>query len=68
MDQGRAPCLVVRINCDTMYKITNKNIIYGKGNLINCSVLNEKEFQMRGNICIVIADLLCCIADTNTTL
>ena len=51
-----------------MYKITNKNIMYGTGNLTNGGVLNEKEFQMGGNICIVMADLLCCIADTNTTL
>ena len=68
MDQGRAPCLAVRISCDTMYKVTNKIIMYGTGNLPNGGVLNEKEFQMGGNICIVMADLLCCIADTNTTL
>ena len=30
--------------------------------------LNGKEIQKRGNICIHIADSLCCTAETNTTL
>ena len=32
------------------------------------SDLNGKEIQERGDICICIADSLCCSAETNTTL
>ena len=33
-----------------------------------CGDLNGKEIQKRGDICIRIADSLCCTAETNTTL
>ena len=33
-----------------------------------CGDLTGKEIQKRGDISIHIADLLCCIAETNTTL
>ena len=33
-----------------------------------CGDLNGKEIQKRGDICIHIADSLCCTAETNTTL
>ena len=33
-----------------------------------CGDLNGKEIHKRGDICIRIADSLCCTAETNTTL
>ena len=33
-----------------------------------CGDLNGKEIPERGNICIPIADSLCCTVETNTTL
>ena len=41
-----------------------------KGTLCSvlCSNLNGKEIQKREDICIHIADALCCTAGTNTTL
>ena len=33
-----------------------------------CGNLNGKEVQKRGDICICIADSLCCTVETNTTL
>ena len=33
-----------------------------------CGDLNREEIQKRGDICIRIADSLCCTAETNTTL
>ena len=33
-----------------------------------CGDLNGKEIQGRGDICIHVADALCCTAETNTTL
>ena len=33
-----------------------------------CGDLNGKEIQKRGDICIRIADSLCCTVETNTTL
>ena len=33
-----------------------------------CGDLNGKEIQKRGDVCIQIADSLCCTAENNTTL
>ena len=33
-----------------------------------CGELNEKEIQQRGDICIRIADSLCCTVDTDIML
>ena len=41
--------------------ITNKDSVL-------CGDLNGKEIQKRGDICICIADSLCCTVETNTTL
>ena len=53
----------------TVYKIdNNKNLPYSTGDSMLCGDLNGKEIQKRGDICIHMADSLCCTADTNTTL
>ena len=42
-------------------QITNKNLLYSTGNYsVLCGDLNEKEIQERGDICIRMADSLCC--------
>ena len=35
---------------------------------MNCGDLNGKEVQKEGDICICVADSLCCAVKTNTTL
>ena len=50
-------------------KITNKNLLCSTGNATQCSVLTKREGNLkRGDICIPIADSLCCTEETNTTL
>ena len=40
------------------------NLRYSTENSMLCGDLNEKEFQGRGDICICVADSLCCTAET----
>ena len=49
-------------------QITNEDLLYSTGNSVLCGDLNGKEIQKRGDICIRIADSLCCTAETNTIL
>ena len=54
-----------------MKKITNKKLPYCTRNPIYsvlCDDLNGKEIQKREDICIYIADSLCCIAENNNIL
>ena len=49
--------------------ITDMNKLYSTGNyLMLGGNLNGKEILKRGDICVHIADSLCCTAETNTTL
>ena len=43
-------------------QITNENLLYSTRELYSmlCGDLNGKEIQKRGDICILIADSLCC--------
>ena len=45
-----------------MFEIINQNYS------MLCGDLNGKEIQKRGDICICIADSLCCTVETNMTL
>ena len=52
-------------------EITNENRLYSTGNSlysILCADLNGKEIQGRVDLCIRVADSLCCTTETNTTL
>ena len=48
---------------------TNENLLYSTGNSTQCSVVTKWEGNpKREDICIPIADSLCYIIETNTTL
>ena len=47
--------------------ITDENLLYSPGNSVFYGDLHGKEIQKRGDICINLADSLCCMAETNTT-
>ena len=50
-------------------QITSKNLLYSSGNYsVLCGDLDGKEIQRRRDICIHIADSLCCTVETNITL
>ena len=50
-------------------QITNENLLYGTRNSTQCcGDVNVNETQKRGEICIHMADSLCCTVETNTTL
>ena len=51
-----------------MYKI--ENLLYSSRNSTQCSVVTFlwKEIQNRGDMCIHVADSLCCTIETNTAL
>ena len=54
-----------------MYKIDNQQeptLQHIKLYSVLCGDLNSKETQKRGDICIHIAEALCCTVETNTTL
>ena len=47
---------------------TSKNLLYSSGNYsVLCGDPNGKEIQRREDICIHIADSLCCTVETNIT-
>ena len=49
--------------------ITNENLVYSTGKSTQCcGDLNANEIQKRGEICMHMADSLCCRVETNTTL
>ena len=51
-------------------QITSGNLLYTMGNSTQCSMvpLMGRKSKKRGDICIRIADSLCCTVETNTTL
>ena len=56
------PRLIPCIKC-----ITNDNLMYSTGNSLWCCVVtNGKEIQKRGDVCICMADSLCCTAEINS--
>ena len=56
------PRLILCIKC-----ITNDNLMYSIGNSFWCCVVtNGKEIPIRGDICICMADSLCCTAEINS--
>ena len=46
--------------------ITNENLLYSTGSTTQCSLgyLNGNGIQKRGDVCLYIAYLLCCILET----
>ena len=68
---------VKRQNClkQINKQIASGKLLYSTGNSARCSVMNQRgrigarrEAPEGGDMCILIADLHCCIAETNTTL
>ena len=51
-------------------QITNVNLLYSTGNSTQCSEVNlmGRKSKKRGDICVHIADALCCTVETNIAL
>ena len=49
-------------------QVTNEKLLYSTGNSVLWADLKVREIQKGGNICIRMADSLCCTTETNTIL
>ena len=47
------------------HDLATKRPLYISGNTVLCGDLNEKGIQKRGDICVCIADSLCCTVETS---